>query len=164
MERIDNNLIYFLVDNSSILYKWLNDYKNNSDCELSSCFLYLFKPFIKVLSLSSILIPIPVCKNQIDKNEYSYINLMLESADIKYQDVLQIDDDSFLSNGKDKNISVSLKDDIVLENKRIILFSDVIDDSDLFFKCMDLLKGKTKKKVTGLVLIDTRNIKKGLYQ
>lgn len=162
-EKIDNTPVYFLCDHTSILNRWLRDYKDNSDFELCRSFLYFFKPFIKLLSLNSIIVPTPVLQKSVDKNEYNYINMMLESINIKYCDILLREKtNSFLSNNSD---SVSIKDNgCDISNKKIIFFQDVLENDDFFFKCIDILKKSTKRKVIGLVLIDLRNVKKGIYE
>lgn len=154
---------FFLSDYDGQLKRWLMNYKEYGDIELAGCFLYIFLPLIKVIFNGYIFVPVPSSKERIDKRGFEHLPCILEASNIKYKNILKIENIEERKNikGSDRlktrEINVT---DYSLRNKKIVIFDDVMTTSQTFKESVKAIKKIGPKKVKGLIMMNNLNSNK----
>lgn len=160
-EKIRNIWILFLSTYDNIYKRWLIDYKERFDFELSKLFLIPFKHIVKIYSFNKSIVCCPSSILKIKERGFNHLEEILKSASLKYYSLLQNDS---IAIQKEKGIierrekrSFSIDRSIKVDkDKTIILFDDIMTTGSTFFQSVDALNKAGFKKIRGLILMDNR--------
>lgn len=162
VRKINGIKTLFLSKYDGIFKRWLMNYKEYSDIELAPCFLYIFLPYIRIYFLNDIFLPLPSSPSRIEKRGFSHLVEILKSSGLNYLDVfytteiVQQKEKKGSQRNKDKKISLlaSAKE---LENKKVVLFDDVLTSGATFNQSLQALKDIHVKSIKGLILMDNQD-------
>lgn len=157
----------FLSTYDGIMKNWLMNFKEYGDIMLAPCFLYIFRPFLKVLFPDDIYVPLPSAKERINKRGFDHLPEMLKASHLPYSLALEKNSDgpeqkTLKSSARFKKKGIALTSEATsLTGKKIVLFDDVMTSGSTFRQSYEEIMKIKPKKVSGLILLD--NFNKGMF-
>lgn len=157
-EKIGKLNIFSIYYHDDVLMQWLYQYKTICDYELRSVFLTPFELLFKFLTLNKVVIPLPSTDESIQKRGFNHLIGILESADIRYSDILgktagPVQKDLTLEDRKKVKDRIIIKKRIDLSKKDIILFDDVLTTGSTMVGCFEKLQELKPRSIRGFALM-----------
>lgn len=157
-EKIGELNIFSIYYHDDVLMQWLYQYKTICDYELRSVFLTPFELLFKFLTLNKVVIPLPSTDESIQKRGFNHLIGILESADIRYLDILgktagPVQKDLTLEDRKKVKDRIIIKKRIDLSKKDIILFDDVLTTGSTMVGCFEKLQELKPRSIRGFALM-----------
>lgn len=160
--KINGVFVLFLGEYDGIMKKWLMDFKEYGDIELSKCFLYLYLPLIHLLFPDYIFVPCPSSFSRNEKRGFVHLEEMLKAYSLPY--VLALDK---ISEEENKTLSASGRGNIAssirlnsngesLKNRKVVIFDDVMTSGNTFLSSAREVRKANPKKIRGLILMRTK--------
>lgn len=154
--------VLFLSSYECILKDWLFQYKESLDIELAPCFLYLFKPVLKLLFKNSLFIPLPSSKAKVKKRGFNHLEEMLKSSHFPYITALEKGETEQKETTRTERYQDEGTRIIVhpeeLKRKRIVLFDDVFTTGNTLKSAVEALKDIGVSHLKAVILLDNYNI------
>lgn len=153
--------ILFLSDYDGLMKTWLMNYKEFGDIELAPCFLYLFKPFLRVFFPGYTYVPCPSSDKRIQKRGFDHLSEMLKSSSLPYEQILcqksVIEQKNEKGTERFKDKGIVLKEGIYdLSEKKIVLFDDVFTTGSTFYQSLMQIRKHRPKRIKGVIIMDNQ--------
>lgn len=161
VRKIFDTEILFLSDYDGLMKTWLMNYKEFGDIELAPCFLYLFKPFLRLFFPGYTYVPCPSSEKRIQKRGFDHLSEMLKSSSLPYQQILcqksVIEQKNEKGMERFKSKGIAVKDDVSdISEKKIVLFDDVFTTGSTFYQSLSLIRKLTPKQIKGVIIMDNQ--------
>lgn len=158
--------ITLLSKYDSVFQTYLKNYKEYKDFELRKVFLYPFLSYIKIKFHNYLFIPCPSSKKRIEERGFDHLEEILKVNNIKYKLLLKKNsnimqkDNNLTNRFLDESISIIKGKEKEVENKKIVLFDDVLTTGNTFKNSLLCLRKFKPKKIVGLIIMDNYNVEK----
>ncbi len=164
MGKVADLSVTYLNVYDGLMKEWLLKYKEQRDVELAPCFLFRYSAYLKFLSKTHVIVPLPSSAKKLEERGFSHLGMMLECYGIPHVDAL-IKESNLVqkeasASERVKSSSIRLKDGMSenMRNKRILLFDDVVTTGSTLKEAYGVLKQNGAGKIRAFVLMDNSSV------
>lgn len=161
VRKIFDTDVLFLSDYDGLMKTWLMNYKEFGDIELAPCFLYLYKPFLRLFFPRYTYVPCPSSEKRIQKRGFDHLSEMLKSSSFPFEQILYqkstIEQKNEKGSGRFKDKGIAIKEGVSnLSEKKIVLFDDVFTTGSTFYQSLLQIRKCMPKQIKGVIVMDNQ--------